>query len=573
MTLALDARSPLRPVATDDERRPTLGQVLAEFGTDALDVLCAPPGGLAATVTRAHIWDASDADTGDAADSTLATGDLVLAVGLVPASPQLSRLIAAGRSAGVAAVAIRGPVNLAWVRTEAERAGVTVLVASRDLGWDQVHARLRVAIDTRPGTAGFAASAAEDLYAVANTAAAALGGPVEIDDAALRVLAFSNLPGELDDLRTRSILTRLPPEDFLVWLRETGTAVRIRHTDTPVRIDPPGNRCRLVMPVRAGIDVVGYVWVAEGDETLGPRHARLLVEVARVASAHLMRGGASQDPGRRARAELLARALDGRADTASLAAHLQVSADTRFALVGFRPRHGWRDPQVEPRYVRDQLELRGAVAARPGAGTVVDGGHVYGVVPVPAGGTPADDGAGTTLVATAREVVTLIGNQLGVDLVAAVDTPGRTLDGLVDSRGDVDRALSLLAEDRSRTVATCGELRPQVTLALLRELARDRPQLLSGPVVALAELDRTRRTDYLATLRAYFDAASDLSDAARILFVHRNTLRYRLRRIQELSGLDLSDPAERLVAELQLRLLEGSGERPQWTGNEQRASG
>ncbi|NIB31477.1 hypothetical protein HBB16_06500 [Pseudonocardia sp. MCCB 268] len=113
--------------------------------------------------------------------------------------------------------------------------------------------------------------------------------------------------------------------------------------------------------------------------------------------------------------------------------------------------------------------------------------------------------------------------------------------------------MSLLAEDRSRTVATCGELRLQVTLALLRELARDRPQLLSGPVVALAGVDRTRRTDYPATLRAYFDAASDLSDAARILFVHRTRCVPGCAASRSSAGSTSPDPAERLVAELQLR--------------------
>jgi DNA-binding PucR family transcriptional regulator len=43
--------------------------------------------------------------------------------------------------------------------------------------------------------------------------------------------------------------------------------------------------------------------------------------------------------------------------------------------------------------------------------------------------------------------------------------------------------------------------------------------------------------------------------AAERLHVHRNTFRYRLRRIEELAGIDLDDPDERLVAELQLRWL------------------
>ena len=38
-------------------------------------------------------------------------------------------------------------------------------------------------------------------------------------------------------------------------------------------------------------------------------------------------------------------------------------------------------------------------------------------------------------------------------------------------------------------------------------------------------------------------------------FVHANTFRYRLRRVQEVSGLDLDDPDARFAAMLQLRML------------------
>jgi DNA-binding PucR family transcriptional regulator len=46
----------------------------------------------------------------------------------------------------------------------------------------------------------------------------------------------------------------------------------------------------------------------------------------------------------------------------------------------------------------------------------------------------------------------------------------------------------------------------------------------------------------------------NVAAAAERLGVHPNTLRYRLRRAVELSGLDLGDADERLVTELQLRL-------------------
>ena len=55
-------------------------------------------------------------------------------------------------------------------------------------------------------------------------------------------------------------------------------------------------------------------------------------------------------------------------------------------------------------------------------------------------------------------------------------------------------------------------------------------------------------------MAAYFDAFGFVPSAAKAIFVHPNTFRYRLRRLTEISGLNLDDPLERLVAELQLRI-------------------
>ena len=61
------------------------------------------------------------------------------------------------------------------------------------------------------------------------------------------------------------------------------------------------------------------------------------------------------------------------------------------------------------------------------------------------------------------------------------------------------------------------------------------------------------------TLRAYLDHFGDVSAASRALSVHSNSLRYRLRRIAQVSGLDLADPDARLLAQLQLRLSDEGG--------------
>jgi purine catabolism regulator len=56
----------------------------------------------------------------------------------------------------------------------------------------------------------------------------------------------------------------------------------------------------------------------------------------------------------------------------------------------------------------------------------------------------------------------------------------------------------------------------------------------------LREHDRQRHSDLIATLRAYLDADATVEEAGRRLHVHPNTVRYRLRLIESISGLSLS---------------------------------
>jgi len=72
-------------------------------------------------------------------------------------------------------------------------------------------------------------------------------------------------------------------------------------------------------------------------------------------------------------------------------------------------------------------------------------------------------------------------------------------------------------------------------------------------VRALAGLDTERDTELLKTLEAYLDFGGSLVEAAEALYVHRNTLLHRIERIQELSGLDLRNPTQRLNLHVALK--------------------
>jgi hypothetical protein len=64
---------------------------------------------------------------------------------------------------------------------------------------------------------------------------------------------------------------------------------------------------------------------------------------------------------------------------------------------------------------------------------------------------------------------------------------------------------------------------------------------------------RDQPGDLLATLTAYLDAESSLTETAAVLGVHRNTVAARVAKAQELLGVELTDPDERLALHLACR--------------------
>jgi DNA-binding PucR family transcriptional regulator len=71
----------------------------------------------------------------------------------------------------------------------------------------------------------------------------------------------------------------------------------------------------------------------------------------------------------------------------------------------------------------------------------------------------------------------------------------------------------------------------------------------------LSAYDAEHGANLVDTLRAWLDAFGDVTEASVAMFVHPNTFRYRLRRLTEISGIDLADPDQRFAAMLQLRVV------------------
>jgi purine catabolism regulator len=67
-------------------------------------------------------------------------------------------------------------------------------------------------------------------------------------------------------------------------------------------------------------------------------------------------------------------------------------------------------------------------------------------------------------------------------------------------------------------------------------------------------LEQDNKQVLLETLEAYYQNGGNLSQTAETLFIHRNTLSYRLDRIREICNLDLNHPDTSLAMQIALRL-------------------
>ncbi len=74
--------------------------------------------------------------------------------------------------------------------------------------------------------------------------------------------------------------------------------------------------------------------------------------------------------------------------------------------------------------------------------------------------------------------------------------------------------------------------------------------------------DHTHNADLVHTLRMYFRCNCNALEAAERLFLHRNSLLYRLQRVEELLHVDLKDSQVRLALNLAIEMAELLQEHP-----------
>lgn len=569
-------------IVSNSRPRANLHRVVDDLGATLLDLVHGDPdrdddiGGIV-------IHDPID-------DPVLPRHALVLGVGLNDPDEIAALLEDLGTQETVGLI-LRAPVPVdGVVAAAAHRCGVAVLGLTRGASWAQLAAMLRsllsqgdVGVDG-PETLGGMPSG--DLFALANAIAALLDAPITIEDRSSRVLAFSGRQDAADPSRVETILGRQVPGRLSRALTERGVFRALYRSDEPLYIEPfqieplqiepfqveplqvesepEFTLPRIAVSVRAGDEVLGSIWVAV-REPLSDERSQALRDAANLVALHLLHIRAGADVERRLRADLVSTALKGEAGALEALNRLGVAGQPVVVLAMAILDRSDVEPSIdgdtnlttERQRLADALAMH-LSAVHPRCAAALVGDVAYGLLPVQRDQTDGEQRA----VRIAKDFIDRIGER--VSAVVGVSPVVLDAANLASARCSAERALRVLRTGQrgphDRRVARLADVHVESLMLEMRDLVEARGDEPTGPIARLSAYDEQHHTKLIETLRAWLDAFGDVVAASGAVYVHPNTFRYRLRRLAEVGGLDLTDPDARFAAMLQLRVLSPSPE-------------
>jgi len=470
------------------------------------------------------------------------------------AAPAQRTLIRALAERGIAGVGLAVPRYVtAFSKAEretAERAGLPLVEIPFEIPFATITEELHRAIMAEPyrvidraeqihHALMRAASREATLDDLARILCPLIGRSVTFEDPGGKLLAHCSIDDRADAVRRETLERAQTPPAMLVALEAAGFDRQLRVSEKPIRVAAMpdiGLAARVACPIRLGNELVGVVWILEGDEPLAELDHRAAEYAALVAAIHVAH-----------QRELAA--VEATLGYASVLSLLESendpspAAQERVRLLGFDLDRLYRVAIVllpeEMPLGREGLVRRDRVAQRASAFLKRYGAQrlvsaVLNRVPLL---LPDDVALGALLTALDDSTLSVVA--------------GRDYRGTAGARRSYREALSLVNLRNRKPVCNFDDVLV--------------PRVIGGDV----EARRTFIHDWLAPLlaqrggvglaRAVLGLAQTgfhMRETAHALTIHPNTLRYRLNRAADVLAVRFDDPETRFALQLLVRLLE-----------------
>ncbi|MFF8847277.1 PucR family transcriptional regulator [Streptomyces sp. NPDC015127] len=393
----------------------------------------------------------------------------------------------------------------------------------------------------------------EALQCLVDELAEELGRSVAIDDPLVRMICTSRHFGDEDPVRVRTLLQGRADREAIRYVLAQGVAQWSKPGFVDGR-DDIGLLPRYVVPLRERGHLLGLMMIVVPQQVLTEQEIKAVARAARAMTSQMyvehLAADTEESDTRDLLLELLGSSPAARDAARQRALDRGLLRDTPYAVVSvIQVARGQECPgQIE-------VALRGAVEG------FLQTRSAHGIMAIEQDRAillqmrdrpPSPDELGEQ----SRRVIDALSTFLDASAAPVVGIGGCQA-GLADAWTSYEQALVAVRAARRlpdlKGVGDWEELGEFGVLLQLPEHALNE-SLIPKPLRTLTEANGGPRLR--DTLRCFLENAGSIPKTADALQLHRTSLYYRLRQIQEITGLDLDNGADRLILHMGLRIEE-----------------
>ena len=377
------------------------------------------------------------------------------------------------------------------------------------------------------------------LEKFAETLAKILNRSVTIEDPNLKILAYS-LVGQTDEVRTRTIELGYTPTEVVNYLRKLGVFERVQKDPKPQYLKPiPAMGIkfeRIVAPILIGEQLFGYIWIIANGDSLTQLDYLAIERGAIVSALITSRDLAVYEAEQRGKSKIIDHLIDPESSEFSfqpdeIIERLGVSGDYQIINIQNVQEKVNAKHSFIP-IITEQIKQKGFKA------TIVERSKSLLLI------LNTEDEKHTLRF---LKLLTEFSRESEMNWVIGVSQIANTIDQFrraFHEAIDATRIGSIL-ENEQTTYWYYSKL------GFLTWIMETTTETLGNNyyyrlVENMDQYDNERNADILKTLDIYFGTFANAQETARLLFIHRNTLRQRLKKIQEIWGIQLDEPFEML---------------------------
>jgi DNA-binding PucR family transcriptional regulator len=375
--------------------------------------------------------------------------------------------------------------------------------------------------------------------------------PITIEDTNHHVIAYSKHREHVDEARIATIMNRKVPDKIINGLWKNEVLPKLIDSDEPVfipEITEIGLGNRVAISIWKKNEVLGFIWIHTSGITLNPDEINLLKEAAEQVKKLLLAKHSGKRNADKSYKDFFWQLLTGNLkdpkEIQKNARLFNVNLEEKLTVVVFRFSDKITEQIEKHAYYLAETQTQAKVIFR-----LFDENEFILLIHI-----IKDEGLADRLYDFMEQFIYKISSQLELkDINGAsgllYDNPARIKNAYKEAMHTIH--LKSIFPDELKHTFLYEDLGVYKYIDELYNIWKNQGQQ-NKYIRRLQEYDEKNQTSLLKTLHYFLQADSNVYQAAKQLFIHPNTMNYRLKRIREISGLDVKDAVQKTAVYLEL---------------------